>query len=88
FYLLALQKVESVGDILAKKLLAHFGNAKEIFQSKPSKLQSIEGIGSILIRNLKDQTVFKKAEKELAFITSNAIDVFFYVFYNSKRTAK
>lgn len=78
FYLLALQKVESVGDILAKKLLAHFGNAKEIFQSRPSKLQSIEGIGSVLIRNLKDQTVFKKAEKELAFITSNAIDVFFY----------
>lgn len=78
FYLLALQKVESVGDILAKKLLAYFGNAKEIFQSRPSKLQSIEGIGSVLIRNLKDQTVFKKAEKELAFITSNAIDVFFY----------
>ncbi|TPD72006.1 DNA-processing protein DprA [Flavobacterium microcysteis] len=78
FYLLALQKVESVGDITAKKLLAYFGSAKEIFQSKPSKLESIEGVGSILIRNLKDQSIFKKAEKELDFIQSNAIEVLFY----------
>lgn len=31
FYLLALLKVEGVGDIMAKKLLAHCGNAEAIF---------------------------------------------------------
>lgn len=78
FYLLALQKVELVGDIVAKKLLNHFGNAKEVFQSKASKLGSIDGIGSILIRNLKDKSVFEKAEKELQFIKENHIDTLFY----------
>lgn len=78
FYLLALQKVELVGDIVAKKLLNHFGNAKEVFQSNASKLASIDGIGSILIRNLKDKSVFEKAEKELQFIKENHIDVSFF----------
>lgn len=78
FYLLALQKVELVGDIVAKKLLNHFGNAKEVFQSKASKLGSIDGIGSILIRNLKDKSVFEKAEKELQFIKENHIDTLFF----------
>ena len=78
FYLLALQKVELVGDIVAKKLPNHFGNAKEVFQSKASKLGSIDGIGSILIRNLKDKSVFEKAEKELQFIKENHIDTLFF----------
>lgn len=78
FYLLALQKVELVGDIVAKKLLTHFGNAKEVFQSKSSKLESIDGIGSILIKNLKDKSVFQKAEEELKFIKENAVDVLFF----------
>ncbi len=78
FYLLALQKVDLVGDIVAKKLLNHFGNAKNVFQSNASKLSSIDGIGSILIKNLKDKTVFEKAEKELQFIKENHIDTLFF----------
>lgn len=78
FYVLALQKVELVGDIVAKKLLTHFGSAKEIFQSKASKLQSIDGIGSILIRNLKDKSVFQKAETELQFIKENHIETLYF----------
>ena len=78
FYLLALQKVDLVGDIVAKKLLNHFGNAKNVFQANASKLSSIDGIGSILIKNLKDKTVFEKAEKELQFIKENHIDTLFF----------
>lgn len=78
FYLLALQKVDLVGDIVAKKLLNHFGNAKNVFQANASRLSSIDGIGSILIKNLKDKTVFEKAEKELQFIKENHIDTLFF----------
>ena len=78
FYLLALQKVELVGDIVAKKLLNHFGNAKDVFQTKAPKLENIDGIGSILIRNLKNKSVFLKAEAELNFIKENHIDVLFF----------
>ncbi len=78
FSLLALQKVELVGDVAAKKLLQQFESASEIFQAKTSKLASIAGIGTVLIKNLKDKSVFEKAEKEINFIKDNKINVHFY----------
>ncbi|HQE33146.1 DNA-protecting protein DprA [Flavobacterium alvei] len=78
FHLLALQQVEGVGDIVAKKLITHCGNAVEVFKTKSSQLASIDGIGSVLLKNLKDKTVFEKAEQELKFIKSNEIDVAYF----------
>jgi len=75
---LALLKIEGVGDIVAKKLINHCGSAENIFQAKPQQLQSIDGIGDVLIRNLKDKTVFDKAEKELRYIESENITVLDY----------
>lgn len=78
FYLLALQKVEGVGDVVAKKLLSHCGEAASIFKTKHHELQSIDGVGSILLRNLRDKTVFEKAEAELNFIDKNNIQAAFF----------
>ncbi len=78
FYVLALQKVEGIGDINAKKLLAHCGSAEEIFKAKTSKLVSIDGIGSVLLKNLRDKSVFEKAENELRFIEENKINTVFF----------
>ena len=69
--LLALTKIEGVGDIVAKKLLSHFGNAEDIFKSKSNQLAMIDGIGSVLIRNLKNKLAFERAEIELKFIKQN-----------------
>jgi DNA processing protein len=78
FYLLALQQVEGVGDIVAKKLIAHFGSAQDIFLVKASQITSIDGVGTVLAQKLKDKTVFDKAEQELKFIQSNPICVAFF----------
>ncbi|OXA79375.1 DNA processing protein [Flavobacterium aquidurense] len=78
FYLLALLKVEGIGDIMAKKLLTHFGNPEAIFKVKNHQIAGIDGVGSVLLRNLKDKTVFEKANKELEFIKLNAINVSFF----------
>jgi len=51
FYVLALLKVDGVGDIIAKKLLSHCGTAKDVFNSKTSRLETIDGIGSVLVKN-------------------------------------
>ncbi|MDG2432079.1 DNA-processing protein DprA [Flavobacterium sp.] len=75
FYLLALQRVEGVGDIMAKKLLTHCGSAEAVFKTKMQQLAAIDGVGTHLLKNLKDQSVFDKANKELEFIKSNAIKV-------------
>jgi len=74
-HLLALLKVENVGDIVAKKLLHHCGSAENIFKTKATKLHSIDGIGRGLIQNLKDKSVFEKAEKELLYIQKNNIQI-------------
>ena len=78
FHLLALQQVEGVGDIMAKKLINHCGSAEAVFKTKISQLVAIDGIGSILIQNLKSKTVFEKAEQELQFIKSNEINVAYF----------
>jgi len=78
FYVLALLRVEGVGDIMAKKLLANFGSAEDIFKAKTNQIAAIDGVGSVLLKNLKDKTVFEKANKELDFITKNNIQVSFF----------
>ncbi|MBP2283594.1 DNA processing protein [Flavobacterium sp. CG_23.5] len=78
FHLLALQRVEGVGDIMAKKLLTHLGSAEAVFKAKASQLAAIDGVGSILLKNLKDQSVFTKASQELEFIKANDINVAYF----------
>lgn len=78
FYLLALQRIEGVGDIMAKKLLTHFGSAEAVFNTKPSQLAAIDGVGSVLLRNLKDKLVFEKATQELEFIKTNDINAVYF----------
>ena len=55
FNILALLKVEGVGDIVAKKLINHCGSAENVLLAKPNQLKSIDGIGDVLIKNLKDR---------------------------------
>ena len=78
FHLLALQKVDGVGDIMAKKLIAYCGNAESIFKDKISQLSKIDGVGDVLIKNLKSKTIFESAEKELKYIKSNQIKTLFF----------
>jgi DNA processing protein len=75
FHLMALLRVEGVGDIMAKKLLTHFGNAEAVLNAKTIQLTAIDGVGSVLLKNLKDKSVFEKATQELRFIQDNNIDV-------------
>jgi len=75
FHLLALQQVDGIGDVNAKKLISQCGNATNVFKEKKGNLLKIAGIGSSTIGKLTDVTVFKRIENELAFIEKNAIDI-------------
>jgi DNA processing protein len=78
FHLMALLRVEGVGDIMAKKLLTHFGSAEAVLNAKTAQLAAIDGVGSVLLKNLKDKSVFDKATQELQFIQNNNIDVLYF----------
>jgi DNA processing protein len=75
FHVLALLRVEGVGDIMAKKLLTHFGTAEKVLNAKASQLASIDGVGAVLLKKFKDKTLFEKAKQELEFIQKNNIEV-------------
>jgi DNA processing protein len=77
-HILALLKIEGVGDIVAKKLINHCGSATEVFNTKAQHLKSIDGIGNVLLKNLKDKSAFAKAEQELKYIQAENINVLYY----------
>lgn len=76
---LALVKADGVGDIIAKKLINHCGSAENVFTAKPSFLKRIDGVGEVLIKNLKDKTIFQKATSEFQFIKENDINVVYFL---------
>jgi len=77
--LLRLQKTKSVGDILAKKLIATIGNAEDVFKEKKNILQKVSGIGGYAIQNLLDDTNQELAEKELEYINKNKIQFSYFL---------
>ena len=70
---LRLQNTKSIGDILAKKLIATVGSAEGVFTEKKHILQKIHGIGSLAIQNLLNESNLHIVEKELNYINKNKI---------------
>lgn len=77
-YVLALQHIPNLGDTLAKKLIRHFGSAKNVLQQKKQNLLKIDGIGGYRLRDFFDATHLKAAEEELKFIEKNQIKVLYF----------
>lgn len=76
---LALMRVDLVGDIVAKRLINHLGSAEAVFKAKKSQITAIDGIGDIIYNNLKNTSVFKLAEAEVKFVRENNIKPLFYL---------
>lgn len=76
-YRLSLGSVPNIGDVQAKALVAHFGNAGSIFRARMSELQAVEGMGYVRAKAIKDFTAFAEAEKELGFIEKFSIKPLF-----------
>lgn len=75
FYRIALSFVPGVGSKTAAVLLNHFGCAKDIFYASAKKLKSIPGIHPAKALSFRDATVLQVAEKELAFVAKQGIQV-------------
>jgi DNA processing protein len=74
---LALTLVPNIGDVQAKILVNHFGDASSIFKAKKTLLEKIEGIGEVRARSIKDFDDFHLAEHELKFIEKYNIKTLF-----------
>ena len=78
-YILALQRTKGIGDINAKKLIAHCGSAKNIWNEKRNVISKISGIGTHAIRYLYDTKNLREAEKELKYLQKKAIETYYFL---------
>ncbi|NMH89272.1 DNA-processing protein DprA [Flavivirga algicola] len=77
-YTLALQHVPNIGDITAKRLISHCGTAEAVLKEKKRNLLKVDGIGSVILGGLFEANHLRVAEKEMAFIESNKIQVSYF----------
>lgn len=74
---LALTLVPNIGDVQAKILINHFGDATSVFNAKKSSLEKIEGIGGVRAKSIKEFDDFHLAEHELKFVEKYKIKTLF-----------
>lgn len=72
-YQIALTQVPSIGDVHAKALINQFGSAAAIFSEKKKHLETLEGIGTIRAKSIKEFNAFDKAAEEIEFINKYKI---------------
>ncbi|MDC6366437.1 MULTISPECIES: DNA-processing protein DprA [Flavobacteriaceae] len=76
---LRLQAIPNIGDVTAKKLIAHCGSPKAIFEDKAHHLLKIEGIGQVTIKGLHDPVYLDEAAAEFSYLSENAIPVSYFM---------
>jgi DNA processing protein len=77
FYQLALTLIPQIGDVQAKLLVQHFGDASSVFKARARELEKLEGIGELRAKSITEFDEFQLAEEELKFIEKYKIKTFF-----------
>ncbi len=79
-YEVALHLAEGIGGVIARRLLARFGTAEEVFKAKKSQILKVEGIGSKIGEEfLRKQTqLLQDAEKELHNAQKLNVELIFF----------
>lgn len=78
-YQIGITLIDGVGDVNAKKLIAHCGGAEAVFKEKKQQLIKIPGVGDVLAHAIRTQDVLKRAEEEIKFIQRYKIKPLFYL---------
>src|SRR5688500_11673781 len=78
FNRVALTLIPQIGDVVAKELLAHFGNATAIFAAKKRELERIPGVGTHRANAIKKSCDHHAIEKEIVFMKKNDVEPIFY----------
>lgn len=79
-YQIALTKLKGIGPILAKNLLAYFGDVLPIFEENVRMLSSVQGVGTVLANEIVEQrnNALVLADRELEFLQKRVIRPLFF----------
>ena len=75
YHLIALTKINNIGNVRAKELLKHFDNPKAIFNASKKHLKEISGFGDEIVNSIKKFDDWETVEKELKFTEKYNIDI-------------
>lgn len=70
---IGLTLIPGIGPITAKKLIGHCGSVEAVFHEKKELLTKIPHIGPVLAKEISQQSVLGRAEKEMVFMSKNDI---------------
>ena len=76
---LRLQNIPNIGDVTAKKLIAHCGSPSAIFEDKLHHLLKIDGIGKMTLKGLFDATHLEEAQKEFEFLSKENVAISYFM---------
>lgn len=76
-YQIALTLVPNIGDVHAKALINHYGNAEAIFKASKKHLEELDGIGTVRAASIKNFANFSRADEEISFIDKYKITPLF-----------
>ena len=76
-YQIALTLVPNIGDVRAKALINHFGEASTVFHAPKKAFEAIEGLGPKAINAILQFKNFSRAEEEIDFIKKYKITPLF-----------
>lgn len=74
-YLLGLSQIKHVGPVTSRKLIAHFGGAKEVFRQRKGALMKVSGVGAKTAEVILGADTLKRAEAELKFCEKKGIQI-------------
>ncbi len=77
-YQIGITLIKGIGPVLAKNLIAYLGSPEAVFKETKSNLGKIPAIGPVLSKQIVDQQVLVRADKEIDFIVKNNIQHYFY----------
>jgi DNA processing protein len=75
---LALTFIRGIGPTLSRSLLAYFGDAESVFKVPPARFKMVPGISTKTVEQLNLNEALNLAERELAYVEKNNIDVLFF----------
>lgn len=78
-YKIALTRIPLVGVVTAKVLVSYCGGVKEVFEASEKELKKIPGIGDMVAKQVRREEPLVEAERELAFVEQNGLQVLFYL---------
>lgn len=76
---LQLQAIPNIGNITAKKLIAHCGSSAAIFKDKLHHLLKIDGIGRVTLKELHNSVYRKEAEAEYEYLLKEGISISYFM---------